>query len=499
MRPHPSLLVAVGLLCAGAVAWRCVAVGERARRPAAVEARAREHVAAWRQLIGDPAFPSSHAGRAALTGGFDADAISVYVDPVDWSDPETGIYSNPHARGTAWERAACLSMFAAGELVAETTIGLRIHGGRSRDADEKSLRLVFDPLYRPALAPGDVLRGASGDTLVLHNDRRRLHFVNPIVYELAAGIGADAPLTRPVRLVVNGVIQTHVFFVTEHLSRSFVRARLGHDDFDYFKAKSSEIPKRYRDDIARIRGRFTLTEDAARIAHVDDVVNWALIALFSGAWDASQGIAYRDRRASEPRWRWVLWDLDAGLGPWPDEAGLAENAAADLIRPTYDLRALLLRQLLSDDRAFRADFAARVAAAANHDFAFARVRPVLERYREIGRRYGGASAGAIAESLDAIAEFARSRPERMCTEAGRSLGLGRVHRCTVTAPPDRTVRIDGRLHGPTYEGLYFAGQTIRVEVDGPDCAWRLNGRAALPGTAIEVPVEGDLQITAEGR
>ena len=66
--------------------------------------------------------------------------VRIHTDTDNLWNPAPGIYLNYQQRGSAWEREATLDIDGAGQI----EIGLRIHGGRSRNYPQKSLRLYFD-------------------------------------------------------------------------------------------------------------------------------------------------------------------------------------------------------------------------------------------------------------------------------------------------------------------------------------------------------------------
>ena len=70
--------------------------------------------------------------------------INIVVDTDDLFDPATGIYANHQQRGREWEREVHVSIFSPdGDIHESIDAGLRIHGGFSRAAAKKSLRLYF--------------------------------------------------------------------------------------------------------------------------------------------------------------------------------------------------------------------------------------------------------------------------------------------------------------------------------------------------------------------
>jgi len=69
--------------------------------------------------------------------------------------------------------------------------------------------------------------------------------------------------------------------------------------------------------------------------------------------------------------------------------------------------------------------------------------------------------------------------------------------CTVQGPPEITYRIDGYLEKPGYQGWYFKGQTIDIQIEKPFqnrfSHWIVNGEKKTDEHLI-LPVDGEMVI-----
>ncbi|GAB4164115.1 MAG: hypothetical protein Fur0037_29380 [Planctomycetota bacterium] len=444
--------------------------------------------------------PSTEFARRGLPGEFSFDLVSVAVDPKDWSDPRVGLDANPLERGRRWERGACVSLFEQGRLVRETMAGIRIHGDRSRTREEKSLRLILTPAYGASARAEDLLPGARGESLVLHDDARQLCFVNPIAYEIAAALGCDVPRTRPVRVMLNGRMLETIYFLTEHLSRGLVAAMLGHRDFLFVNEKpwprdepkpeayASRCPSRDRTAPCTMAG-------ASRGVDVGGVIDWLAAVLFCAPHDCRQGVAYLDLEGDR-RWRWIAWDMDWSFQPWPMDLVEGDPKPAsfteDLRRPIGDLRSALFGALMADDPEFRARMLERVRVMLSHELRPERLEAILERYRDIASRFGGGER--VFDSLDRIEVFVRERPERLLAELQRVFDLGPLYACSVRVPQGCGVLIDGFPYDRDWSGRFFAGQRLCLEARGGVRGFRAGGRDLGPSARLDV--DRDLAIEA---
>ena len=446
----------------------------------------------------DIELPSTRLARATLGDEAVAyDVLSLAIDPEDWDDPVHGIYTHPFERGRDWQRGACLSLFTAGRLVAESTVGLRIHGGRSRRKHEKSLRLALTPAYGATVTTADLLPGAIGESLVVHNDRRALRYANPIAYRLAALVGCEVPRTRPLRLLINGELLDYTYFLTEHLDDSHFSDKLGHRKFSRVDERVRPKPRRYYSHYIRpLRRQPALMRDAEQHVDVGAAIDWLTAILFCAPYDSRQGIAWLDH-LGDARWRWVVWDMDWSFQPWPEtvigERIVPRSVTADLMQPHEDIRTGLFSKLMADDPAFRRRLLARVSRALNHELTQPRLDAVLADYDAIARLYGGKGRANDLAAVETIAAFVAARPERLRDELRAQFDLGRVRTCAVRVPAGQSVTIDGYAYDTDWSGRYFEGQLIRVRrVDGGR-GFAVDGQQR-PGTELRLAVEGDVEI-----
>jgi len=405
--------------------------------------------------------PSTDVVRKRLEDFQDVAVVSVVLDPRDWQG-EHGIYDNPMERGKDSHRGACVSMFVNGELVGETTAGVCIHGGMSRNVAQKSMRVMFTPAYGATLQPANFLPGAMGNNLVLHNDMRRRPFCNPMAYEMMARLGCDVPRTRPVRVMVNGELMHHIYFATEHLSESYFGEKLGHENFILHNERGGWT-KVYLKAIHRLRKWDQSTvKPFEEFIDCESVISWLTGVLICAAIDNRQGIAYLDQR--DKRWQWVVWDLDWAFQPWPTKFG--ENVVTDanvtenLIHGWGDLRSALYGKLMPQDCDFRRDLLARVTKALNHELTDEWFTDLVGRYHAVATRFG--KPASFHRVLDEMLQFMLDRPPLLRAELDAKFGVGPVFTSTIRVPEGAAVTVDGFRYERDVTCHYFAGQELTV-------------------------------------
>jgi hypothetical protein len=427
--------------------------------------------------------------------------LSLVVDPDDMFDGRRGLLANPAGRGREWERFAYASFFDKGALRLATGAGLRVHGGRSRlVSDKKSFRLYFRQRYGDPTIPAELFFGqpqSSVSRLVLHDDvrvdrsGRPWHFTNPLAYDIAARIGSITARTLPVRLLLNGDPQG-VYVVTEYIDEAFFEARFGHRDFDMEASATSLRLRSWAQDTQP----FTMAVAAASV-DLDNLTRWVISILFCGTTDIWQGTLARDRRAPDPKWFWVNWDMDHSFMDLYQRADVPWEI--DTFRSLIglpDARSQILGRLLKSDPAYRTFFVETVEAVLNHRLTPAFLSDRASHYRVTAAIHGIERR----EFLDRIDRFVAARPAVVRRLVQRYAGAGPVVEVRVRIPDGMTLDVDGHRTAGLYEGRYFSGSPIRLSVPEDARArfsgWTVNGRE-LPHRepSLTLPVEGPLDIS----
>ena len=302
--PHPRL----GLLTLSALCLSILAVGLIAEN---LDWLADLKVVVQRSPARFPSsqvVPTSEFARARSV-------LSVYTEARYLDDPEIGLLTNPLQVGRDWEHPATVSYFDNGELLFASSIGLRLHGGKSRTGSPvQSFRLYFRRGYGSAqFRPGTLFDGKGDplERLIVHNDLRMdqdgswWHLVNPLAFDIARQIGALAPETRPAAFVLNGEPQG-LYVLTEHLRDPFLESRFGHDNFE----RADDQLRRYwmSSELSR-RAPFTAADLSSWI-DIESLSRWFVSVIFCATTDPFQGQIFRDETQPNTQWFWVNWDMD---------------------------------------------------------------------------------------------------------------------------------------------------------------------------------------------
>lgn len=449
----------------------------------------------------EAALPSTEMAAALARRHPEREFVSIAVDPRDLDDPLRGLRTHPFEKGGDWQRGACVTFFEGGEAVAASTVGLCVHGGTSRGRSRTSWRLLFQPAFGAGLRPAAILPGARGDNLVLHSDWRRQPFVNPIGYELLARQGCDAPRTRPVRVVLNGDLQPKIYFATERVDASYLRERFGDQRLQLVREHDDQEPQSYVHLLNRVNAAPEfVAQHASRVMDTEAAASWLAGVLVLAPYDCKQGVAYRSAR--DRRWRWVCWDVDWGLGPWPTEVmGRVvkhRHVVEALLSPSRDLRLAWFQAVMRRESAGRARMLKEVRAALEHDDAAGWWRDTLARYRATARRLLGPGDASAAErrALDAIEDWVEARPEALRAELTEACELSPPRQIRVKVAAGCAVLVEGRRYERDWTGHAFDGERIELAAAaGAECF--VGGEPS--GQAVSLLVTGDVRLQVRPR
>ena len=417
--------------------------------------------------------------------------------------PETGLLTHPLEKGVDWERPAYVSYFDQGELKFASGVGLRLHGGKSREnSPVQSFRLYFERRYGATAVGAGVLFGGRSDPLrqvVVHNDLRQdlrgrwWHFVNPLAFDIARAVGAIVPETQPARVFLNGEL-LGAYVLTEHVtSRGFQEAHFGHRAFTLADNDALEDLWRWQ----RERPRLSVA-DVEEVVDLDNLTNWFLSMLFCATTDAFQGVMLRDDAAAPPRWFWVNWDMDHSFMDLYQQAPVPwEHDTFATLLTKRELRSGLVTRLLEEDAQFAIRFKQALGDALNHRLT---QRFLFERFDHYGRIAQSLQV-PDQEYLPVMAEFLRRRGDVLRRQAPEYLPRGQSRHVTLSAPDGATFDVDGYPSTSAYEGWYFDDTAIRLAVTG---SWRdrfqhwvVNGQPiADTGHDLTRRIAEDLRIEA---
>ena len=493
-----------------------------------------------------------------ITTRFDLPVAHLTVAEPDFFGYEAGIYvpgqryvthHNEHYfnRGSNWERPAHLTFFETdGAVGLNMDLGVRIHGGATRGAPLKSLRLYARGAYGSDSIDYPIFPEAPDAEyrrLLLRNsgnDQPYTMFRDAMLQRVMQGLRFETQAYRPAVVFINGAywgIQN----LRERYDKHFIARKYGVEETDLdllsflLSAPHSAIEG---DDRHYVKTLNYLSvhdmADPGHYAHIQtriDIENFidyyiAQIFIANTDWPGNNNDFWRKRTESyeadaphghDGRWRWLLYDTDFG-------AGLSGQHNHDTLRfamepdgpnwPNPPWATEIFRALL-DNPNFRQDFVIRFCDLINTQFQPERIIAIIDEMQaaleheiphHIARWQQPNAISTWRYQVNVMRNFAQNRPDhvRYLLRDYFQLGEARWVNLHVADAAQGDVRINtATLSGNggeslDWQGMYFEGMPLDIEAVARP-GYRFSHWEGLPlGTPQKTsfPIEGQQDITA---
>lgn len=352
--------------------------------------------------------------------------VSLWLDPCRLAR----LHATPWARGRGTEETGWVSIFEGGRLLVETAVGVRIHGGISREDPPFSYRLYFRRELGAGGVPAALVEaepGAPLSRLILaelddkDRDGTPWYLPGETAFAIASRLGAETPRSRPMLLAVAGAAPRAVL-ASEQIGDDLLRRRYGHSRFDLVRGKrqaGDPGEAQFRAELDWIASRpAPLTESVAGERYdLESLLSWLVAVVYCATGDLYQDAMVRDRTGElrGGRWFWIQWDHDMSFRTPPRNSrfGRFEDAFAYIVWSARETdvapaRALLVR-LLREDVAFRDRVAARFETAFASELTPEFLAGVVAAQVEEARQLGFADL----HFADRLRDFFDGRPDAL--------------------------------------------------------------------------------------
>jgi len=277
---------------------------------------------------------------------FSMPVISLLTNPRNLVDYDSGIYvpgihydkadpqwtGNYFQKGEQWEKPVHLEYFESdGHPVLSLDVGVRIHGMMTRQAAQKTLRIYARAEYGSKVISYPLLpqrTNTSYKRILLRTSMGSWHgntvFGDEVAQEIARGLDMENQEYQPVALYLNG----------EYWGIHTLRDRI---DERYLAYLSGED----KDSVDLIEGNFNLVDAGSNLHYVklamyieehdlavdehysyvaeqvdlSSLTDYMITEIFfaNQDWPGNNQKCWRPQSAGG-KWRWILFDLDAGFG-----------------------------------------------------------------------------------------------------------------------------------------------------------------------------------------
>ncbi|QTE67759.1 CotH kinase family protein [Clostridiales bacterium] len=306
--------------------------------------------------------------------------ISLAVDPGDLFDPARGIYVQGNAfdewlhsdafdptldewlipgnylnRGREWERQARMQIFDGGTEVFSGEVGIRIHGGASRDSEQKSFNIYTRKEYGTTAIDYDLYDGENTsetgdepitkyDSIILRNcgnDNKFSRIRDQLIQGLVWGRNFITQAMTPCLVFIDGEFWGH-YEITEKLTDDFIHDHFGIQKKNVVLMKNDEVEEGTEEDgqeFAAFRDWIRETDFSDEEAYrqleeqvdLDGLAEYLAVEFYICNWDfGDNNFAYWRARETDPdndwadgKWRFILYDTEYSTGLYgtvkPDE------------------------------------------------------------------------------------------------------------------------------------------------------------------------------------
>ena len=365
--------------------------------------------------------------------------------------------ANYGRRGGKTEQPASLQLFVDKELVLNQNMGLRLHGGFSRQPANKSFRLYARSDYDekntfayPIFENSDF---NSFKRLLLRNsgnDRDLTFFRDAFMQESVSHLSFETQAYQPAVVYLNGEYWGMANF-RERYDRHFLERKFGIGEIDLDLLENDAMVEEGENTHYLSMRSFISSSDLSIKENFDyvntqmDIDNFldyhvAQIYFNNNDWPQNN-VRYFRKRTSEyipeappgqdGRWRWMMFDTDVGFGL---NGTFTSNNLVHATNPTgsKSWSSLILRRLLMNE-GFKHEFINKFADLINTAMLPGRLHSIIDEMSskiasEVpAHRLRWTSLSNWESNIDVMKEFAVNRPQNQISHLLDYFGIGGTH------------------------------------------------------------------------
>ena len=299
-------------------------------------------------------------------------------------------------------------------------------------------------------------------------------------------------------------------------------------------------------------------EEAGKHVDVDNLSRYIFSLVFCGTTDGFQGVGVLDKTKADAKWFWINWDVDHSFWDfyrhgrkrelWQQEAWVLATEQHDDWRlagqKEHDVRSILFRRLVNQCPEYPEYMVRLVMDLLNHRINPGFLNSRLDYYERLALSYGKRNLGPeemrrfVGQQPDFVMKQARqhygkdkteprdgepygidfemddyperelyfgeamrlfmeNRPHFVRKDMRRYFDVGDSLLCKVNGPPGIRYRVDGFPETAGYQGWYFEGKTITIEIVNSEkwafSHWIVNGER-VEGRRLIHPVTSETVI-----
>ncbi len=326
-----------------------------------------------------------------IEGKYTLPIISIITAEENLFSPDSGLFvpgknyddNNPEwtgnyfMKGDDWERGVHIEYFDKdGNLGFSQNAGLRIHGGKTCQASQKSLRLYARKEYGKKYFDYKLLPG--------RNQKKYKRFLlrttmaswggqtiikDAFAHNVSSQLNVDYQEFQPVIVYINGEYWG-IYTIRDRIDERYIEYthNIDKDSVEFFEWGNAH----YQNLINFLEAN-NLKDDVnynyvTKQIDIDNYIDYSIAELFFANYDWPSNNMKFWRKKNTGKWRWVFFDLDAGFGNFKRNM-LVHNTNEDesVIWPNPPYSTLLFRSLIQNEK-FKSRFIHRYEEILNNYF-----------------------------------------------------------------------------------------------------------------------------------
>lgn len=386
--------------------------------------------------------------------------VSIQTEPNNLFSADTGIFMmgskakprKPYKGANFWsnkEVPAHMEYFENGQSQLKQNIGIRVFGGYSRSNDQKSITLVSRKKYGKKKMDHKFFKSRKFDsykTLILRNsgnDFNRSMLRDAYYTTVCSNMGIDVQAIQPTVVYINGKYWG-IMNLREKLNENYLKQHhdIKKDSLDLLKHRLDRQHGSNKDYKMLLKwletADLSIPKDSIYFEKRVDVMNFMnynIAEVFCDNRDAGGNIRYY-RDGKNGKWRWILFDVDAGLNNGVNKGHKSNTLKkmttySDEAWPNPAWSTLIIRKILQNP-SWREKYIQLFQYHVNTTFNPKRTLAILDSmeaninhemvYHKI--RWGG-SLNSFSREINSIKNFMSKRPEYCLNHLSLKFGLGK--------------------------------------------------------------------------
>lgn len=316
----------------------------------------------------------------------------LYVPGVNFDFEDTQWSGNYFMRGEDWEREVHIEYFDQnGMLGFSQDAGVRIHGGKSRQAAQKTLRLYAREEYGKKNFDYKLLPNRDVDKydrFLLRTSmgawERKSVIKDVLIQNICSTLDLEYQEFQPAIVFLNGeywgvhtirdrIDERYLSYVSGVDRDSLELRGWGNPDYDALIDFIEENSLAEESNYEYVKTKID----------INNYLDYTIAELFFKNFDWPSNNMKLWRTLPDGKWRWILYDLDAGMGNY--SYNMMEHATKNdpsISWPNPPWATFLFRSLLENE-SFKSAFLSRYIALLNNEFAQDRMLHKLDSIKNI--------------------------------------------------------------------------------------------------------------------